>query len=171
MQQLYGPSTSTHSRSPYLSSSLTSSQPSVQPKRWATMSYYDNHRGIGPMGEIQPTSTRPTNSSQRPNPEGTIYVETAMPPPLTTSNSNGSNPSNSAPSQSQSQSQGQTQSHPDLAGVLRRNQACLNCRRRKLASPLYPSRVDVTDDLEMRCDETTLRDMYPKLQTRAQDFT
>lgn len=116
------------------------------------------------MGEIQPTSTRPTNISQRPNPDGTIYVETAMPPPLTTSDSNGSNPSHP--------SQGQSLSHPDLAGVLRRNQACLNCRRRKLVSRLdsfFPpvgSDGDCTDGL---CRNATRRDHIAGLVSEATD--
>ena len=38
--------------------------------------------------------------------------------------------------QDESQNQNLGASNPDLAGVLRRNQACLNCRRRKLASLL-----------------------------------
>jgi hypothetical protein len=64
------------------------------------------------MASIPPTSLRPQNIFNRPDPNGTIYIETntTMPPPA----------------------QAPGQPHPDLAGVLRRNQACLNCRRRKL---------------------------------------
>lgn len=73
-----------------------------------------------------PTSLRPVNIDKRPNLTGTIYVETATPmaPPTEI-------PSRPAGSSSSSN----TQTIPnlnDVAGVLRRNQACLNCRRRKL---------------------------------------
>jgi hypothetical protein len=66
-----------------------------------------------------PTSLRPQNISNRPDPTDTIYIETAsiMAPPAQAQPGPGT---------------GSGQPNPDLAGVLRRNQACLNCRRRKL---------------------------------------
>jgi hypothetical protein len=67
--------------------------------------------------DYPPTSLRPQNILSRPNPEDVIYVETA-------------NSFNNAMAPPQTQAQQAS----DLAGVLRRNQACLNCRRRKLVS-------------------------------------
>jgi hypothetical protein len=62
------------------------------------------------QGIPPPQSYRPMNITNRPDTfNGTIYVETAMPPP-----------------------KADNQPNPDVAGVLRRNQACLSCRRRKL---------------------------------------
>lgn len=76
---------------------------------------HHRHRSGGMASYTHPsTSLRPQNISNRPNPTDTIYIETATmaPPP---------------PAQAVA-----GQPNPDLAGVLRRNQACLNCRRRKL---------------------------------------
>ena len=108
------------------------------------------------MDSIPPTSLRPQSIFNRPDPNGTIYVETntIMPPPA----------------------QAPGQPHPDLAGVLRRNQACLNCRRRKLVREYFNlSNIEFERGWmlmsEMRCGETTLRDMRSLAQTRDEDIT
>lgn len=77
-----------------------------------------------------PAYLRPENISQRPNPDGVIYVETAAPMPTSTSTA--------MPPPAMTSAAAGSSSHSDLAGVLRRNQACLNCRRRKLVSPAPP---------------------------------
>jgi len=66
------------------------------------------------------------------------------------------------------------QPHPDLAGVLRRNQACLNCRRRKLVCFLTFGRGLEEEGgrliVEMRRGQTPLRDLRSLPQTRNEDF-
>lgn len=112
--------TTSHDRTPSIF------PPSARHKSTALMS----ESTYGSKMQAPSTSLRPMNISNRPNPDGIIYVETAtaatMPPP----------PSNTTSGPNSSHS------HSDLAGVLRRNQACLNCRRRKLASlPFLHSRL------------------------------
>jgi hypothetical protein len=70
-----------------------------------------------PSFSYPPISMRPANLTSN-DPGNTIaYIETAMPPP-----------------QQPSQVQQNSAQMNDIAGVLRRNQACLGCRRRKLVS-------------------------------------
>lgn len=75
-----------------------------------------------------PTAFRPTNISSRPNSDGMIYVETAMPPPHTAVQNHGNT---------------QNPNLSEVAGVLRRNQACLACRRRKLVRLPYAEPFDI----------------------------
>ena len=89
------------------------------------------------LSEHPPTSFRPTNISSRPNPDGMIYVETARPP------------SDPAP---------RSNPHPDVAGVLRRNQACLACRRRKLKCDAVSFDIPESS-LWLNSDPATLLDM------------
>ena len=91
------------------------------------MAHSHHHPSRYPPAYLRPDNIAHTDIN------GVIYIETEMPPPPLPG------PSTSTPPHPQPQSQSQQQQQPnfnDVAGVLRRNQACLNCRRRKLVSIL-----------------------------------